>query len=61
MALSQKASASTLSLGAAQGYNAFVFGDFTEYSTDSQGAIAVGGNFAPAGNGSFTVASSRSG
>jgi hypothetical protein len=43
------ASASTLSLGAANGYNAFVLGNFTESGTDSVGAIAVGGNFAPPG------------
>jgi choice-of-anchor A domain-containing protein len=55
------ASASTLSLGAATGYNAFVLGNFTESGTDSLGAIAVGGNFAPAGNGSFTIASSHGG
>jgi choice-of-anchor A domain-containing protein len=55
------ASASTLSLGAASGYNAFVLGNFTESNTDSQGAIAVGGNFAPAGNGTFTIASSHGG
>jgi choice-of-anchor A domain-containing protein len=55
------ASASTLSLGAAIGYNAFVLGNFSESGTDSVGAIAVGGNFAPAGNGSFTIASGHGG
>ncbi len=55
------ASASTLTLGAAGGYNAFVLGNFTEAGTDSLGAIAVGGNFVPSGNGSFTIASSHSG
>ena len=54
-------SASTLSLGQAAGYNAFVLGNFTESTTDSLGAVAVGGNFAPASNGSFTIASSHSG
>jgi hypothetical protein len=54
-------SASTLSLGAAAGYNAFVLGNFTESGTDSVGAIAVGGNFALAGNGSFTIASGHDG
>jgi choice-of-anchor A domain-containing protein len=51
--------ASTL-LGVASSYNAFVFGDFTEYSTDSQGALAIGGNFAPS-SGSFTIASTHAG
>jgi choice-of-anchor A domain-containing protein len=55
------ASASTLTLGAASGYNAFVLGNFTESGTDSIGAIAVGGNFAPAANGSFTIASGHGG
>lgn len=31
-------------LGPANGYNAFIFGDDTETNTDSEGAIAVGGN-----------------
>ena len=50
------AQASVLTLGAATGYNAFAFSDFTESGTDSEGRLAVGGNFAPAG-GSFTIAS----
>ena len=46
----------------ADGYNDFVLGDFTEAGTDAGGGgpsnglgVAVGGNFAPAGNGTFTV------
>ena len=54
-------SAETLSLGQAAGYNVFVFGNFTESNTDSQGPVAVGGSFAPAGGGSFTIASGQSG
>jgi choice-of-anchor A domain-containing protein len=54
------ASASTLTLGQAAGYDVFVFGNFTEAGTDSQGRMAVGGNFAPAGGGGFTIASSLS-
>ena len=49
--------ASSLTFGQAANYNAFIFGDFTENNTDSSGAIAVGGNFAPANNGTFTIAS----
>jgi choice-of-anchor A domain-containing protein len=48
---------SALTLGAAIGYNAFILGDFTEYNTDSEGKIAVAGNFAPANGSGFTVAS----
>ncbi len=55
------ASASSISLGQAANFNAFVLGDFTETNTDSAGAIAVGGNFAPANNGSFSVATGHSG
>ncbi len=55
------AQASNISvLGAATGYNAFVFSTFSEYGTDSEGKIAVGGNFAPS-SGGFTVASKHSG
>jgi len=55
--LAAQAHASDLTgLGAASGYNAFIFSNFTESGTDSEGRIAVGGNFAPA-NGGFTVAS----
>lgn len=42
------------SLGVAQNYNAFIFGDMTQ-SSDSQGALAVGGNFTAT---SYSVASS---
>src|SRR5271168_484999 len=49
------AQADNLTLGAASGYNVFVFNNFTEYNTDAQGSMAVGGNFAPS-NGSFTIA-----
>ena len=49
-----------LSLGAATGYNAFIFSDFTETGTDSQGKLVVGGNFAPAGGGSYGVATLHS-
>jgi choice-of-anchor A domain-containing protein len=45
-------------LGGATGYNAFIFSNFTESGTDSEGRIAVGGNFAPS-NGGFTIASQR--
>lgn len=55
------ASATGLSLGAATGYNALVFSDFTEYYTDSEGRLAVGGNFAPTGGAGFTIASLHSG
>jgi choice-of-anchor A domain-containing protein len=51
------ASASSLTFGQAANYNAFILGDFTETNTDSVGAIAVGRNFAPANNGTFTIAS----
>ncbi len=43
-----------LTLGQAAGFNVFVFSNFTEYNTDAQGAMAVGGDFAPSG-GSFTI------
>ena len=46
-------------LGAATGYNAFIFSNFTSYGTDSEGKVAVGGNFAPS-SGGFTVASTHS-
>lgn len=49
-----------LTLGAAAGYNVFVFSDFTEYNTDAQGTMAVGGNFNPANGGSFTIAGTQS-
>ena len=55
------AAATGLSLGAATGYNAFVFSDFTEYYTDSEGRLAVGGNFAPTGGAGFTIASLHTG
>ncbi|HWE49988.1 MAG TPA: collagen-binding domain-containing protein, partial [Bryobacteraceae bacterium] len=48
--------ADQLTLGAATGYNVFVFNNFTEYNTDAQGKMAVGGNFAPSNGGSFTIA-----
>ena len=48
--------ADQMTLGAAAGYNVFVFGNFTEYNTDAQGKMAIGGNFAPANGGSFTIA-----
>ncbi len=44
-------------LGVAAGYNAFVFGNFTESNTDSAGALAVGGN---ATLSSYTVATNGS-
>lgn len=47
-------------LGAATGFNVFVFSNFTEYNTDAQGSMAVGGNFAPANGGSFTIAGTSS-
>src|SRR4051812_9528890 len=50
----QTMSATSLSLGAAGGYNAFVFSSFTESGTNSEGRLAVGGNFITSG---FTVAS----
>ena len=53
------AQADPLSFGAASGYNVFVFNNFSEYSTDAQGKMAVGGDFAPAGNGGFTIAASH--
>ena len=40
-------------LGAACGYNVFTF---TEYNTDSEGKMAIGGNFAPSNGSSFTIA-----
>ena len=54
------AKASSLNLGAAIGYNVFVFNDFTETNSSSQGKMAVGGNFAPINGGSFTVATNHS-
>ena len=46
----------------ADGYNDFVLGNFTESGTDAGGSgtnnglgVAVGGDFAPLGNGTFTV------
>ncbi|HEU5117135.1 MAG TPA: choice-of-anchor A family protein, partial [Isosphaeraceae bacterium] len=49
-------------LGPAQNVNIYVLGDFSESNTDAGGngpsaglGVAVGGNFAPAQNGSFTV------
>jgi choice-of-anchor A domain-containing protein len=54
------AQADQLSFGAATGYNVFVFNNFSEYNTDAQGRMAVGGNFAPADNGGFTIAGSNS-
>jgi choice-of-anchor A domain-containing protein len=50
------ARADQLTLGAASGYNVFVFNNFSEYNTDAQGTMAVGGNFAPSNGGSFTIA-----
>jgi len=54
------AHASSLTFGQAANYNAFILGNFTETNTDSVGAIAVGGNFIPANNGSFSIATGRS-
>jgi choice-of-anchor A domain-containing protein len=53
------ARANQLTLGAAAGYNVFVFSDFTG-SSDAQGKVAVGGNFTPGGSG-FTVAQNYAG
>ncbi|MES1262060.1 MAG: collagen-binding domain-containing protein, partial [Acidobacteriota bacterium] len=55
------AQASVLSLGAATGYNVFAFSNFTGYNTDSEGRMAVGGNFAPANGAGFTIASHHGG
>jgi choice-of-anchor A domain-containing protein len=55
------ASADQLSFGAATGYNVFVFNNFSEYGTDAQGKMAVGGNFQPANNGGFTIAGNHAG
>ncbi len=49
--------AGTLSLGDASGFNVFVLSNFSGSGTDSQGRMAVGGNFAPAYGGGFTIAS----
>jgi choice-of-anchor A domain-containing protein len=46
-----------MTLGQAASYDVFVFGNFTGAGTDSQGRMAVGGNFAPANGGGFTIAS----
>jgi choice-of-anchor A domain-containing protein len=54
------ANAGTLTLGQATGFGVFTLGNFTESNTDAAGRIAVGGNFAPANNGGFTIASSSS-
>ncbi len=54
------AQGSVLPLSAATGYNAFAFSNFTEYSTDSLGRIAVGGDFNPT-SGGFTIASQHGG
>lgn len=51
------AHADQLSFGAATGYNVFVFNNFSEYNTDIQGRVAVGGNFTPANGGGMTIAS----
>lgn len=45
-------------LGSAGGYNVYTIGNFTQSGTDAGGSVAVGGYFAPAGNGSYTVAGS---
>ena len=63
MALAAPASRASYSgIQPAVGYNDFVLGNFTESGTDAGGSgpnnglgVAVGGNFAPAGGGSFTV------
>jgi choice-of-anchor A domain-containing protein len=60
VAFSGLAQANQLTLGAAQGFNVFTFGDFTEYNTDAQGKMAIGGNFAPSNGGSFTIAGTSS-
>lgn len=54
------AHSSQLSFGAAAGYNVFVFNNFTESGTSVQGTMAVGGNFAPSGGSSITIASGSS-
>jgi len=50
------ANASTLSLGQASQFGVFILGNFIGTGTDSQGPMAVGGNFAPS-TGGFTIAS----
>lgn len=60
LALTGAAYGSTSPLGAATGFNVFVFSNFTETGTDAQGSVAVGGNFAPANGGSFTIAGASS-
>ena len=50
------ASASTLSLGQASQFGVFILGNFVGSGTDSQGPMAVGGNFAPS-TGGFAIAS----
>jgi choice-of-anchor A domain-containing protein len=57
---SRAAQASPMTLGQASAFDVFLFGNFTESGTDSQGAMAVGGNFAPANNGGFSIASQLS-
>ena len=52
-----EAQGSPLTLGQAASFDVFVFGNFTESGTDSQGRIAVGGNFAPANGAGFSIAS----
>jgi choice-of-anchor A domain-containing protein len=55
-----RAQATPLTLGQASNYGVFTLGNFTETGTDSQGRVAVGGNFAPANGGGFTIASQMS-
>ena len=58
-ALAGMAQATPMTLGAATGYNVFTFGNFSEYGTNAEGKMAVGGDFAPANGGSFTIAATR--
>lgn len=55
-----QANNSTTLLGAT-GFNVFTLSDYTVNGTDEAGRIAVGGNFAPANNGSTTLVSNQSG
>lgn len=58
--LAGPAQAGQLTLGQAIGYNIFTLSNFSESGTDSQGRVAVGGNFAPTSGGSFAVATQLS-
>ncbi|GEM_PF-1284049 len=59
-ALTGAAQAGQLSLGQATGYNIFALSNFSESGTDSQGRVAVGGNFTPTGGGAFAIATNLS-